>query len=219
MSTLQSQARALGDPTRYAVFQYLADASAAVDVAELTDHFGLNHPAIRQHLAKWVDAELVLQSTAEPAGRGRPKLQYTLNPGVDSRWGATGPYERLSMLLTEVVRSGDSPLEVGRRAGRRQRLGESSSSEPVSVLMDQMARQGFDPALRQRGDEIDVTLQACPFASAVLTDADTICELHLGLATGVAESVGGIEIQELVPRDPRQAHCHLRCRVDEPDGA
>jgi DNA-binding transcriptional ArsR family regulator len=36
MTTLQQQARALGDPTRHEVFRYLADASGPVDVAELT---------------------------------------------------------------------------------------------------------------------------------------------------------------------------------------
>jgi DNA-binding transcriptional ArsR family regulator len=31
-----------------------------VDVAELTEHYGLNHKAIRQHLAKLADAGLIL---------------------------------------------------------------------------------------------------------------------------------------------------------------
>jgi DNA-binding transcriptional ArsR family regulator len=51
MSTLQQQARALGDPTRHAIFRYIVDAGDAVDVAELTGQFGFNHNAIRQHLA------------------------------------------------------------------------------------------------------------------------------------------------------------------------
>lgn len=213
MGTLQIQARALGDPTRHAIFGYLVDAGAPVDVAELTEHFGLNHNAIRQHLAKLVAADLVVESAAAPAGRGRPRLRYEVDPSSDSRWGATGPYERLAMLLTEVVRSGDSPVEVGRRAGQRQRLGDHPAPEPVGELVEQMARQGFEPAIRRDGDQLDITLRACPFTSAVLTDADTICELHLGLAQGVAESVGGIEVDELIPRDPRQAHCRLRCHV------
>ncbi|HRE03950.1 MAG TPA: helix-turn-helix domain-containing protein, partial [Ilumatobacteraceae bacterium] len=53
------QSRALGDPTRYAVFAYLRDAPGGAGVAELTEHFGLNHNAIRQHLAKLVAASLV----------------------------------------------------------------------------------------------------------------------------------------------------------------
>ena len=50
----------------------------------------------------------------------------------------------------------------------------------------------------------------------VLADADTVCQLHLGLARGAAEAVGGIEVDALEPRDPRTAHCRLRCRRVDP---
>ncbi|MFN8017306.1 MAG: helix-turn-helix domain-containing protein [Acidimicrobiales bacterium] len=212
VSDLQQQARALGDPTRHEIFRYLADADDPVDVAELTAHLGLNHNAIRQHLGKLVDAGLVVESTRAPSGRGRPRLEYRIDPRADERWTASGPYERLAVLLTEVVRSGEAPIEVGRRAGRRLRTVAVDGQGPVDVLADQMARQGFEPVLRPRGDVVDVVLQACPFASAVLADAATICDLHLGLATGIAEAVGGVEVEELVAKDPRRAHCRLRCR-------
>jgi predicted ArsR family transcriptional regulator len=214
MPTMQIQARALGDPTRHAIFRYVADADRPVDVAELTAHFGLNHNAIRQHLAKLVDAGLVSEATARPSGRGRPRLQYVVDPSSDSRWGVTGPYERLSMLLAEMLRSGDSAVQVGRRAGRRQRIGGAPTTTPVESFVEQMARQGFEPTARRHGDDLDVVLANCPFSSAVLTDPDTVCELHLGLAQGVAEAVGGgVVVDELVPRDPRRANCRLRCHV------
>src|SRR6187551_1251880 len=97
-ATLQEQARALGDPTRHEIFRYIADAGRPVDVAELTEHLGLNHNAIRQHLAKLVDAELVTEGQAPSTGRGRPRLHYVLHAAAESRWGVTGPYERLSLL-------------------------------------------------------------------------------------------------------------------------
>jgi predicted ArsR family transcriptional regulator len=215
MTTLQQQARALGDPTRHEIFRYLVDTARPVDVAELTEHFSLNHNAIRQHLAKLVDAELAIEKTAPASGRGRPRLCYTLAPAVEGRWGVTGPYERLSLLLTEIVRTGDSPVEVGRRAGRRQRLGSAGVIDPVAELADQMARQGFDPTVKQRGDVVDVTLRTCPFATTALADPDTVCSLHLGIAYGIAESVGGLVIDELVPKDPRRAHCRLRCHLED----
>jgi len=56
MNGLPLQARALGDPTRHEVFRYIADGARSVDVAELTEHVGLHHNAVRQHLAKLVDA-------------------------------------------------------------------------------------------------------------------------------------------------------------------
>ena len=213
MGSLQRQSRALGDPTRHRVFRFVVDSARPVDVAELTAHFGLNHNAIRQHLAKLVEAELVVEGKAPTGGRGRPRLVYEVDPRADSRWGVTGPYERLSVWLAEMVHTGDSPVEVGRRAGRRQRLGASRQDDPVATLVDQMARHGFDPAVRRRGGEVDVVLRVCPFETTALADPDTVCELHLGMAYGLAERLDGLEVEELLPKDPRQAQCVLRCHV------
>jgi predicted ArsR family transcriptional regulator len=213
MTTLQQQARALGDPTRHQVFRYVSDAGHPVDIAELTDHFGLNHNAIRQHLAKLVDAELLVEQKAPPAGRGRPRLVYVLDPGTESRWGVTGPYERLALWLAEMVRTGDTPIEVGRRAGRRERLGAADERDPVATLVDQMERHGFDPTVRRRGATVDLTLRTCPFESTALADPDTVCELHLGMAQGMMEDIGGFDVVDLTRKDPRRAHCRLRCHV------
>ncbi len=217
---LQRQARALGDPTRHDIFRYIADANDTVGVAELTDRFGFHHNAIRQHLTKLIDAELIVESTAAVSGRGRPRLEYRIDPTAESRWDVTGPYERLSLLLSEIVRTGDSPVEVGRRAARRRHLGESPSDsrtdDPAAILVADMARAGFAPALRHReGDRVDIVLDNCPFVTTALADPDTVCAIHLGLAEGTAERVGGLVIDELIPRDPRQAKCLLRCHVTE----
>jgi predicted ArsR family transcriptional regulator len=77
--------------------------------------------------------------------------------------------------------------------------------------------------LTHEGDEVEIVLHQCPFASAALADQDVVCSLHLGMAQGFAEAIGGIEIDELAPTDPRHPHCrlraHLRDHVSEPDGA
>ena len=218
MIELQVQARALGDPTRHRIFQYLADAGEPADVAELTAYVELNHNAVRQHLAKLVAADLVIESTAPPTGRGRPRLLYEVHPSAESRWGVTGPYERLAVLLAEVVRSGETAEEVGRRAGVR--LGRAARAEdPASSFSELMARQGFEPSVHRREDIVDVTLHACSFASAALADPDTVCDLHLGMARGVAEAVGDLVVDQLVPKDPRRAHCRLRCHLTHPTPA
>jgi len=216
MTTLQQQARALGDPTRHDVFRYIADAARPVDVAELTDHLGLHHNAIRQHLAKLVEAGLVSEGTAAPVGRGRPRLRYTVDPSAESRWGVTGPYERLTLMLTEIIRSGDSPVEVGRRFGARSRVTTDDDTDPVTSLVGVMESHGFEPTTTRHGDTIDIVLSACPFETTALADPDTVCGLHLGLALGVAEPLDGLVVDELIPRDPRRGACRLRCHV-EPD--
>src|SRR5690242_17677378 len=97
------QNRALGDPTRHAIFAYVRDAPAPVGVAELTEHFGLNHNAIRQHLAKLREAGLVVEEHQPPAGPGRPPLRYRPTPGAADRWGGSSPYEALAKMLLALV--------------------------------------------------------------------------------------------------------------------
>jgi predicted ArsR family transcriptional regulator len=213
-SLLQAQARALGDPTRHKVFRYIADAAGAVDIAELTRHLRVHHNAIRQHLAKLVEAELVDEATAPAVGRGRPRLCYTLRPSAESRWGVSGPYERLTYLLTDIIRSGDTPIEVGRRAGRQEFGGAHQDGDPVASLVAWMDRHGFQPKTRRKGPQVDITLGACPVGNTALADPDTVCGLHLGLAQGAAEAMSGLSIEELIPRDPRKGSCLLRCRMD-----
>ena len=184
MNGLQMQARALGDPTRHELFRYIADAGRPVDVAELTEHLGLHHNAIRQHLAKLVEAGLVSEATAPRVGRGRPRLVYTVDPSAESRWGVTGPYERLTLLLTEIIRT-------RRLAGRRR-----PSRRPARAHRNDRRRSsgGFGrtrwsdtgssrPRLAE-GNKVDIVLGACPFETTALADPDTVCGLHLGLALG-----------------------------------
>ncbi len=204
-ATLQEQARALGDPTRHSIFRYVAEADRPVDVAELTEFLGLNHNAIRQHLSKLLRAGLLSEDHAAASGRGRPRLVYRLDPRAESRWGVTGPYERLSRLLAEVIRTGDSPVEIGRRSVARTRLRAAAKNEPVGVVAAAMARQGFDPIVRERGDHVELVLRNCPFETAALADADSVCGIHLGIAQGVAALTGDrLVVDELVRHDPRR---------------
>jgi predicted ArsR family transcriptional regulator len=214
MSTIQEQARALGDPTRHAIFRYILDAAEPVGVAELTDHFGLNHNAIRQHLTKLAAADFVLEGRAASSGPGRPRLVYTVDPATAGRWGAAGPYERLSLLLAEIIRTGETPVEVGRRTGRREAAEHPSDEGPVPALVQAMARIGFEPTVEERRGTVDIVLHACPFATTALADPDIVCELHRGLSAGVAEHVGGAVVDDLVRHDPHRADCRLRVRLD-----
>ena len=211
MTTLQQQARALGDPTRHKIFVFISSAPKSVGIADINAEFPFNHNAIRQHVAKLVDAGLVAERR-ENAGRpGRPRLVYELAPGVDSRWGLVGPYERLSLLLVEIVATGDAPVEVGRRAGRVMAASAPVSSDAADTMRAVMAQQGFDPELRRKARSSEIVLQNCPFESAALAHRDTICSLHLGIAEGLAEGTE-VAVSELIAKDPRKANCRVKLR-------
>lgn len=214
MSTLQQQARALGDPTRHAIFSRIAESDAPVGVSELTEHFGLNHNAIRQHLARLVAAELVIERKAPAAGRGRPPFEYVIEPAAENQWGSNGSYEQLSQLLAEVITTGLDPDEIGRRAATRLRV-PTPSGDPIADITVAMARQGFEPDVRPVDGGVDMVLRSCPFASTARTARATVCSLHLGIAEGLAEGTD-VRVEELVAHDPDGANCCLRIRyVDE----
>jgi predicted ArsR family transcriptional regulator len=216
-TTLQQQARALGDPTRHAIFRHIAQAGAPVGIAELNDRFPLNHNAIRQHLAKLVAARLVIEARARATGRGRPRLVYAIDPAVEGQWGTTGPYERLSRLLVEIIRTGLDAGEVGRRAADQFRV-PSPSGDIVADMSAAMARQGFEPEGRSVDGGAEIILHKCPFATAALGDRDTVCALHLGIAEGLAAATPAA-VTELVAYDPRRAQCRLRIRLAPDDPA
>ena len=210
-ATLQEQAKALGDPTRHAIFRHITEAGRALGIAELNEQFPYNHNAIRQHLAKLVAAGLVLESKAPGTGRGRPRLVYEVNPGVEGQWGTTGPYERLSRLLVEIIRTGSDPEDVGRRAADLFRAA-APSGDVVADMVAAMARQGFEPEVRSTRTGVEIVLHHCPFAAVALADRRTICSLHLGLAEGLAAGADA-RVEELVANDPRRAQCRLRIRL------
>ena len=211
---LQQQARALGDPTRHRIFRHIADAASPTGVAELTELLGVHHNAIRQHLAKLVAADLVVEERSAPNGPGRPRLAYRLHPAAGDRWVQGGPYQRLSTMLAEVVSSGRSPEEVGREVGRAKAVTADDPADVADQLRDAMTRDGFDPDVRRRPDRIDVILRACPFASTAVAAPDTVCALHLGIAEGLVAGVDCVEVDELVAKDPRHANCRLRFTVE-----
>lgn len=228
-----------------------------MSVAELTAAVGVHHNAVRQHLAQLDAAGLVQVTTARPTGRGRPRLEVTVDPAALGRWGGPGPYEDLSVLLAELLRSGDSAEVVGHRSARRRLhgIGAPRSSEPgadsvsvsvsaaIEVLLEDLARRGFDPdyvaaptgvdaeagsdtgggvrvegadGAQRRTDLGSIVLRRCPFESAALVDPDTVCGLHLGLARGVVDG-SGLDVTALVPRDPRRAGCRLEIAAAPPD--
>lgn len=213
MTQLQQQARALGDPTRHAIFRYLAESRDRVGIAELTEHFALNHNAIRQHLAKLLAARLVIETKAPTNGPGRPRLVYVVDPAADGRWGTAGPYERLSRLLVEVLRTGLSPEDVGRRSADEFRV-PTASTDATAGISGAMARQGFEPEVRSRGARTEIVLHKCPFETAARADRETICSLHLGIAEGLADGTH-VVVEELIGNDPRRADCRLRLSTSD----
>lgn len=208
---IQREARALGDPTRHRVFQYIVDSGRPVGVAELTAYVRLNHNAVRQHLAVLKDAGLVLEEVESASRPGRPRLLYRLQPEVAGKWGTWGPYARLAGLLAEALEHGRTAREVGRREGLR-RSQQYIDIDPSDAIEQELAGSGFRPRRADRGRQLGFVLERCPFNDVAATHPETVCQLHLGLAEGLAEGLGALTVDRLTAKDPHRAGCQLVIR-------
>ena len=207
----QRQARALGDPTRFAIFCRVLDGPSPVRVDVLSEEFKLNHNAVRQHLAKLVGAGLVEETAGARQGRGRPALHYQASPEAAAAWTSQSPYQQLALLLVEVAKGDATPVEVGAAAGRSIRV--SRGDDPLTRLTDEMAKRGFRPRAATGAGGVELVLERCPFEAAATEAPEIICSLHRGLAEGILEAVGGdYEVEDLVSEDPKSAGCRLQIR-------
>lgn len=214
---LQREARALGDPTRYRLFRYVAGAPGAVGVAELTDYVRLNHNAVRQHLAVLEDAGLVVEEVEKRSRPGRPRLLYRLHPEAAGQWETPSPYAWLARLLSSALREKQDPREAGRRDGERRAAEMTGSGDKLELLEAEMTLRGFRPVRSDKGNRVDFVLGRCPFVEVAEADPDTVCNLHLGLAEGLTGGLGGLQVERLVAKDPKRAGCRLivRRRAEE----
>ena len=211
-----AEARALADPTRAAIHRHVVRSSAPVTIAELVGATGLHHTAVRQHLAKLEAASLVSREVLPPEGRGRPRLAYR---GFEHRHDQ--PYRLLAGMLADALRTGRTPREVGQDVGRE--LGRAAADahrppDPVGTVVAEARRLGFAPVVveARAGTGVDgppvteIQLHACPYAELAATDPATVCSVHLGLAEGVAASVGGLVVDGLEPATELGGSCRFR---------
>lgn len=223
---LQRQARALGSPTRFAIFQHVARAPEPVRVAALVDRFRLNHNAVRQHLAKLCEADLLVEEFAAPNGPGRPALEYRLATEVSGTWGTASPYEGLAALLLELVAENLSLREVGARAGRRAAMtAAGDGAGPVELVVAELQRQGFAARVLPRPGGADVVIDTTPYPAAAAVHRQLLCELHRGLVEGLLQGLRAkLEVTKAEVDDDDGPACVVRLSdgsqlgVEEPSG-
>ena len=214
---VQRQARALGDPTRYDIFRFVAQSRRPVRVAALAEYLGFNHNAVRQHLAKLTEAGLLTEERASPTTTGRPPLEYRVATTAMGSWGAPGPYELLALMLLDIAEGTRTPAEAGADAGRALGASCPEGADPLDAVETEMARRGFEPRRQVHGPVTELVLQRCPFLAAASARPELVCEIHRGLAAGILEGMGADQqVRDLIVNPPSEAGCRLRFEARPP---
>src|ERR1700682_4871172 len=74
--------KALGDETRFSMYQELASSTAAWTATELAERLGLHANTVRLHLERLREAGLVDVEAVHRGTVGRPQHRYSLAPGA-----------------------------------------------------------------------------------------------------------------------------------------
>jgi hypothetical protein len=94
------------------------------------------------------------------------------------------------------------------------------TADPVDRIEMIAVRHGFEPRRAERRSSVDLVLCRCPYEATATAAPDIVCQLHLGLAEGMAQASGdSVSVTGLVARDPRRAGCRLTMARSSEAGA
>jgi predicted ArsR family transcriptional regulator len=203
--------KALGDETRFSMYQELASSTRPLSAHELADRLGIHANTVRLHLERLREAGLVDVEAVHRGTVGRPQHVYALASDAPSLGFDPPSYTLLAGLLAALAeRVGADAGEataIGRRwgadAGRRARTRSCDKA-----LVAELQRLGFDPVAERDGDDVSIAFLHCPFRELAEAYPELVCNLHRGICEGVVNSVGGGSVEDFAT-----LYDHDPCRV------
>jgi predicted ArsR family transcriptional regulator len=201
--------KALGDETRFSMYQELASSTLPLSAHELAERLGLHANTVRLHLERLREAGLVEVEPVHRGTVGRPQHAYSLAPGSPGLGFDPPSYTLLAGLLATLAERVGADADDAAAAGHAWGLeaGKRTRSKScVKALFGEMDRLGFDPeAEALPGGALDIAFLHCPFRELAEAYPELVCNLHRGITEGVVAAVGGGSIDDfstLYDRDP-----------------
>lgn len=223
----------LDEPTRRALFDYVAAQGAPVSRDAAAEAVGVDRSVAAYHLDRLVADGLVTTSYFRPHGRGgpgagRPAKHY--EPSGDELVVSVPPrdYRLAAELLARAADADPDPASPVRRAlesaardlgrelatedtgasGQGDGVGAEQPPEPdgPARLRRVLAQLGFRPYL---DDEGTIRLRNCPFSRLADRHPGLTCGMNLALVTGIAEGADA-GVQPAI--DPAAGDCCVVAR-------
>src|ERR1044072_998860 len=94
--------KALGDDTRFAIYQELAQSPAPRSASELAERLALHPNTVRPHLDRMREAGLVRGEAIHRGAGARPQLRSSVAPGAPGRGCAPPAHTLLAGLLAAL---------------------------------------------------------------------------------------------------------------------
>jgi predicted ArsR family transcriptional regulator len=223
--------KALGDDTRFAIYQELGNSPAPLSATELAERLALHPNTVRPHLDRMREAGLVEVEPIHRGTVGRPQLRYSLAPGAPGLGFDPPAHTLLAGLLAALAEQigGDrvDAANLGRRWGAEAGARRQSGRGCLAALVAELDRLGFDPVESDLGGDdpparrVRVDFLHCPFRELAEAYPELVCHLHRGIVEGMVgkgtragQSAGMVEdFRTLIDRDP----CNVTLSVGYPE--
>lgn len=220
---------ALGEPTRRALYEFVAKAGDWVSRDEAADAIGLGRGTAAHHLDRLasdglLDVRYQRRSGREGPGAGRPAKLYRRAPREFEVSLPPRHYALAAELLAEaadtsrtdgtdiVTALGTVTRAEGQRlaADMRSRLSASrarGAAKKRHVVIDTLETWGFEPCVQADGT---VVLRNCPFHQLARHRTELICGMNHCLLDAAVESLGDTGLEARL--EPEDGLCCVKLR-------
>jgi predicted ArsR family transcriptional regulator len=212
---------ALGEPTRRALYEYVAEHGGWVGREQAADVIGIGRTLAAHHLDR-LAADGLVEVAYQPAGErrgpgaGRPAKVYRRASRQFELSLPPRQYELVALLLAEAVdgsRRDGIPLDHALEQSAR-RAGEAMATEcrvelprragrgqVRTAIAAELRSRGYEPVVVPSGA---ITLRNCPFHDLAQRHTELVCGLNLALLDGLLRGLPAARLTaRLEPGDDR----------------
>ncbi|MEZ5204509.1 MAG: helix-turn-helix domain-containing protein [Acidimicrobiales bacterium] len=197
---------AFGDPTRRQIYLFAHEHPEGVTASEVAERFELHPNVARHHLDKLAAGGHLEVSTARASGTsgaGRPSKRYRPHGEAVALDVAVRHDDVLVTLLGRALamlppeQAASMAEEVGEEYGRAMAAGlgevgdaQRSFRTALHAVADALSAHGFAAHAEQRGDELRIVAEHCPFGDAAI-EHPVICAVDRGMVRGMLGALYG----------------------------
>lgn len=209
----QKLTSALADPTRFSIYQFVANSKDPITVQEVADHFSIHPNVARLHLTKLEDVHLLTAVSDKSGKGGRPSRLYSLSDQVISLQFPPRDYQLLADIAIESLLSlgeaGEAALiKMGHRLGTEMakraiaqnslNLETASLEEKLNHINRLVVAQGLKPDIETLPNGcLRFRVYNCTFSDIAKKFPNSVCKMHNALLAGIFETyLGKIELRE-----------------------
>lgn len=197
---------ALAEPTRRALYAYIAAQGRAVSRDEAASATGTKRATAAFHLERLVDDGLLEARFARVSGRTGPGAGRTAKLYARSRQriAVSLPprrYEIAGEVLASALEAAREATGVSEAVARAADQAGKQIAAGGTDLAEVLTRSGYEP---KEGPEGGIHLANCPFHELAARHADLVCAMNLHLLRGL---IGGLGVCAQARLDPAEGRC------------